>query len=73
MSKDTPTNSTLFRALGLREEIVTTQHAVSAADLEKRFHIPKPTVHRLLKQLEEQQLISRDLDGRHLLPGPRFR
>ena len=73
MSKDTPTNSTLFRALGLLEEIVTTQHAVSAADLEKRFNIPKPTVHRLLKQLEEQQLISRDLDGRHLLPGPRFR
>ncbi len=72
MPKDTPTNSTLFRAISLLEEIATAEYSLSAADLTKRLDIPKPTTHRLLAQLEEQQLLSRDLDGRHLLPGPRL-
>lgn len=72
MPKDTSTNSTLFRAISLLEEIATAQYSLSAADLDKRLNIPKPTIHRLLKQLEEQKLIARDLDGRHLLPGPKL-
>ncbi|XKE44381.1 IclR family transcriptional regulator [Halomonas organivorans] len=72
MSKDTSTNTTLLRAISLLEEVATTTHSISAADIDKRLDIPKPTIHRLLKQLEEQQLITRDLDGRHLLPGPRL-
>lgn len=72
MSKGTSTNSTLFRAIRLLEEIATTEYSISAADLTKRLDIPKPTIHRLLTQLEEQQLLTRDLDGRHLLPGPRL-
>ncbi|PMR67661.1 IclR family transcriptional regulator [Halomonas heilongjiangensis] len=73
MSKDTSTNSTLSRAISLLEEIATAEYSISAADLDKRLDIPKPTIHRLIKQLEEQQLITRDLDGRHLLPGSRLR
>jgi IclR family transcriptional regulator, acetate operon repressor len=72
MSKDKPNNTTLFRAISLLEEIATAEYSLSAADLTKRLDIPKPTVHRLLTQLEEQQLITRDLDGRHLLPGARL-
>lgn len=72
MSKDTATNTTLLRAISLLEEVATAEYSISAADLDKRLDIPKPTIHRLLKQLEEQQLITRDLDGRHLLPGQRL-
>jgi DNA-binding IclR family transcriptional regulator len=72
MAKETSTNTALFRAIRLLEEITTAEHSLTAADLDKRLDIPKPTIHRLLGQLEEQKLISRDLDGRHLLPGPRL-
>lgn len=66
------TNSTLQRGLLLLETIATSSHGMSAADLERRLEIPKPTLHRLLRQLEEQELIVRDLEGRHLLPGERL-
>ncbi|MDX1464707.1 MAG: IclR family transcriptional regulator [Halomonas sp.] len=72
MAKDPSTNTTLLRAISLLEEIATAEHGISAADLDRRLDIPKPTIHRLLKQLEEQQLVTRELDGRHLLPGPRL-
>lgn len=72
MPKEPTTNTTLLRAISLLEEIATAEHSISAADLDKHLDIPKPTIHRLLKQLEDQQLIMRDLDGRHLLPGPRL-
>lgn len=72
MPKDTSTNTTLLRAISLLEEIATTEYNISAADLDKRLDIPKPTIHRLLKQLEDQQLIMRDINGRHLLPGSRL-
>ena len=72
MPKDPSPNTTLLRAIRLLEEIATAEHGISAADLDRRLDIPKPTIHRLLKQLEEQQLVTRELDGRHLLPGPRL-
>ncbi|QFU00833.1 Acetate operon repressor [Halomonas sp. THAF5a] len=72
MPKESPPNTTLLRAISLLEEIATADHAISAADLDRRLEIPKPTIHRLLKQLEEEQLVTRELDGRHLLPGPRL-
>lgn len=72
MANETPTNTTLMRAITLLEEIATADRRITAADLDKRLDIPKPTIHRLLKQLEEQQLVMRDLDGRHLLPGARL-
>ncbi|KJZ16983.1 MULTISPECIES: IclR family transcriptional regulator [Halomonas] len=71
-STRTTTNSTLQRGLVLLETIATSIHGVSASDLERQLDIPKPTLHRLLKQLEEQDLIVRDVEGRHLLPGERL-
>lgn len=72
MPKDTSINTTLLRAIRILEEIATAEYNISASDIDKRLDIPKPTIHRLLKQLEEQQLITRNLDGRHLLPGQRL-
>lgn len=78
MPIDSPTtrrntrNTTLQRGLLLLEAIATTPHGTSAADLERRLEIPKPTLHRLLKQLEEQEFVIRDPEGRHLLPGKRL-
>lgn len=66
-------NSTLLRAIAIMEEIVGTDESLTAADLDRRLDIPKPTIHRLLGQLEEEGLLQRELDGRHLVPGPRLR
>ncbi|MGQ7247951.1 IclR family transcriptional regulator [Halomonas sp. V046] len=66
------TNSTLQRGLAVLETIATAPHGMSAADLERHLEIPKPTLHRLLKQLEEQELVVRDVEGRHLMPGERL-
>ncbi|MBF7052908.1 IclR family transcriptional regulator [Halomonas sp. KAO] len=71
-SRRNTTNSTLQRGLLLLEAVATAPHGMSAADLERRLEIPKPTLHRLLKQLEEQEFVIRDLEGRHLLPGERL-
>lgn len=71
-SRRNATNSTLQRGLMLLETIATAPHGMSAADLERHLEIPKPTLHRLLKQLEEQGLVVRDMEGRNLLPGERL-
>lgn len=71
-SRRRASNSTLQRGLLVLETIATASHSVSASDLERLLEIPKPTLHRLIKQLEEQDLILRDLEGRHLLPGARL-
>ncbi|WP_051234179.1 IclR family transcriptional regulator [Halomonas halocynthiae] len=71
-SRRNTTNSTLQRGLSLLEAISTAPHGMSATELERHLEIPKPTLHRLLKQLEEQEFVIRDLEGRHLLPGGRL-
>jgi len=67
------TNSTLLRVIAIMEEITGADQSLTAAELDKRLDIPKPTIHRLLGQLEDEGLIQRELDGRHLGPGPRLR
>lgn len=67
------TNSTLLRAIAIMEEVVRSGSGVTVADIGKRLDIPKPTAHRLLAQLEQEGLIKRELDGRHLVPGPRMK
>lgn len=66
-------NSTLLRAIAIMEEVANSDQSLTAADLDKRLDIPKPTIHRLLGQLEEEGLLQRELDGRHLSAGPRLR
>lgn len=65
-------NSTLQRGLMILEAIATAPYGVAATDLEHRLEIPKPTLHRLLKQLEENELVIRDPKGRLLMPGKLF-
>ena len=73
LKQATSSNSTLSRAIAIMEEIANAEQNLTAADIDKRLDIPKPTVHRLLGQLEAEGLVQRELDGRHLSPGPRLR
>lgn len=67
------TNSTFLRAFALIEEVLREDRGITAAELCQRLDVPKPTVHRIIGQLEQEGLLQKEPDGRYLAPGPRLR
>ncbi|MEO7160591.1 MAG: IclR family transcriptional regulator [Polaromonas sp.] len=66
---DTPT----LRLFSLLEAIATKDQMFSLQALAEEIHIPKPTLHRMLQQLEAAGLLERSADGRHYGTGVRLR
>lgn len=66
---DTPT----MRLFSLLELIATKDHLVSLQGLVEETGLPKPTLHRMLQQLEGAGLLIRQSDGRHYGTGIRLR
>lgn len=66
---DTPT----MRLLGLLELIASRDKLLSLQDLVEETTLPKPTLHRMLQQLEASGMLQRDTDGRHYGTGARLR
>ncbi|MEO7399616.1 MAG: IclR family transcriptional regulator [Polaromonas sp.] len=66
---DTPT----LRLFSLLEAIATKDQMFSLQALAEEIHIPKPTLHRMLQQLEAAGLLERSADGRHYGTGARLR
>lgn len=66
---DTPT----MRLFSLLELIAVQDRQFSLQDLVDSTDLPKPTVHRMLQQLENANMLIRDTDGRHYCVGGRLR
>ena len=66
---DTPT----LRLVALLEVIASSGHPVSLPALTSATGLPKPTLHRMLQQLEGAGLLRRESDGRHYATGARLR
>lgn len=66
---DTPA----LRLFSLLEAIATKDQLFSLQALTEELHIPKPTLHRMLQQLEQAGLLERSADGRHYGTGVRLR
>lgn len=66
---DTPT----LRLLGLLEVIAERDRLVTLPELVAETGLPKPTVHRMLQQLEAAGMLQRDADSRHYSSGLRLR
>jgi DNA-binding IclR family transcriptional regulator len=66
---DTPA----LRLFGLLEVIAARDRLVSLPMLVDATGLPKPTVHRMLQQLEQAGLLQREGDGRHYATGVRLR
>lgn len=66
---DTPT----LRLLGLLEVIAECDRLVTLPELVAETGLPKPTVHRMLQQLEAAGMLQRDADRRHYSSGLRLR
>jgi DNA-binding IclR family transcriptional regulator len=69
LSGDTPT----LRLFALLELIAAKDAFVSLQGLVEETGIPKPTMHRMLQQLESAGLLVRQADGRHYGTGARLR
>src|SRR5450759_4272410 len=66
---DTPT----MRLFALLEVIASKDQFSSLQGLAQETRIPKPTLHRMLQQLEGAGLLERSVDGRHYGTGVRLR
>ncbi len=66
---DTPT----MRLVALLEVIAARDRRFSLQDLVDETRLPKPTLHRMLAQLEAAGLLQREGDGRHYGTGVRLR
>ncbi len=66
---DTPA----MRLFALLEVIAARDQLVSLQGLVERTGLPKPTLHRMLQQLEAAGLLQREGDGRHYGTGVRLR
>lgn len=66
---DTPT----LRLFALLEVIAEKDQSFSLQNLVEDTGLPKPTLHRMLQQLESAGMLQRDGDGRHYSTGMRLR
>ena len=64
---------TILRGLIVLEKVVQAQSPISATDLLEDVDLPKPTLNRILQQLEEEGLLQREPVNRRYMPGPRTR
>lgn len=64
---------TILRGLLVLEKVVQAQRPISATDLIDELDLPKPTVNRILQQLEAEGLLQREPANRRYMPGPRTR
>lgn len=66
---DTPT----MRLFSLLEVIASKDQTFSLQGLVEETGLPKPTLHRMLQQLESEGMLQRERDGRHYSTGVRLR
>ncbi len=63
--KSNQANSAAIRAFRILEILAESRRPLSLADIVDAIELPKPTVHRILQQLQESWLIARSVGGRH--------
>lgn len=72
MVKENGTQSALERGLSIIEWIVAAERAVTSAEVAEALDLPKPTVHRMARQLEEQGFLQRVPGSKRFSGGPRM-
>lgn len=69
----TDTIPTTLRLLHVIEELAKAGTPLSASELNRNLGLPKPSLHRLVKTLEDHGFIESDLTGRAYRPSPRLK
>jgi len=65
-------SSALQKGFSLLERLVEGAHPLTLAELASQLDLPKATIHRLLKSLEDARLVTRDLSGKRYVLGDRL-
>lgn len=73
ISKESGRETPTMRLFALLEVIASRDQLFSLQDLVLETGLPKPTLHRMLQQLESEQLLQRDADGRRYGTAARLR
>jgi DNA-binding IclR family transcriptional regulator len=60
----------VYRALNVLECFTVEESSLSLAQISRRLDLPGPTVHRLLKALEQHQMIAKDREAQRYSLGP---
>lgn len=66
-------NAPSLRNLQILEVLAQAARPLTATEINARLGLPKPTIHRLVANLEQEGYLSRQLDGRSYLPGHKLR
>jgi IclR family transcriptional regulator, acetate operon repressor len=67
------TDTPALRLFALLEVLAASDKRHSLQSLVEEMQLPKPTLHRMLQQLEAAELLQREADGRHYGTGTRLR
>ncbi|WP_347267717.1 IclR family transcriptional regulator [Paracoccus sp. (in: a-proteobacteria)] len=62
-----------LRNLCILEALAAGGRPMTATEINAALNLPVPTIHRLVGTLESEGFLSRQIDGRSYLPGPRLR
>lgn len=61
------------RSLYILDVLAKAGTPLTATDINAELGLPKPTIHRLCKRLEQEGFLTKDVDGRRYMPGRRLR
>ncbi|WP_036552438.1 IclR family transcriptional regulator [Neptunomonas japonica] len=64
--------SSILRALQILEIVANSTQPMTPTEINRTLKLPKPSIHRLCSQLEEEGFLQPRLDGRGLLPGQKL-
>lgn len=71
-TKNKDRGSSIQRALQIIEIVSGASRPLTPSEINRTLELPKPTIHRLCTQLEDEGYLQTRLDGRGLLPGPKL-
>ncbi len=69
---DKEKSSSIVRALQILEVVANATQSVTPTEINRILNLPKPTIHRLCTQLEDEGFLKPRMDGRGLVPGPKL-
>lgn len=61
-----------LKAFSALETIASVRRPATISEVAGMLQVPKPTMHRIVRQLEAEHLLQRDPQGRRYEPGPRL-
>ena len=65
-------NSILSRSLSILTRVSESPHRLTSAELAEELNLPKPTIYRLVNQLNDIGLLKRDPFGKGQIPGDKL-